>query len=156
RVVPGVMALTLMPRGASSTAMARVRERTAPLEALYAAWLGSPTMAALEETLMIFPLPCLIMMGTTTWLMKTTPITLTANMRCQASSVSSQKLPPLWTPLLFTRTSIRPQRAMTWSTVAWHSLLEETSVLKKTADPPAWVISSSTFLPVLSLISTMP
>src|SRR5690606_33191376 len=71
------------------------------------------------------------------------------------SSVSSQKLPPLWTPLLFTRTSIRPQRAMTWSTAAWHSLLEETSVLKKTADPPAWVISSSTFLPVVSLISTL-
>eukprot|EP00766_Chilomastix_caulleryi_P006435 gnl/Chilomastix_caulleri/869.p2 GENE.gnl/Chilomastix_caulleri/869~~gnl/Chilomastix_caulleri/869.p2 ORF type:complete len:124 (+),score=37.75 gnl/Chilomastix_caulleri/869:139-510(+) len=57
-VVPGATALTLMPCGNRDIADALVMDAIPPLDAWYARYPGEPTIAKVEEKLMIDPPLC--------------------------------------------------------------------------------------------------
>src|SRR5215469_6255655 len=62
--IPGAIALTVTPHGATSADSARVNPSTAALDAEYAVDLGTATWPAWEEMLMIRPQRCARMCGT--------------------------------------------------------------------------------------------
>src|SRR5207237_7667022 len=81
---PGQSALQRMPLRAYSTAISRVIERTAPLEAVYAVWeVAAPIQATNDATLMIEPPPDSSIAGIPNLHPNATPFTLTSRTMSQ-------------------------------------------------------------------------
>src|ERR1700727_1290190 len=89
----GLIALTRMPKGASSTAMARVAVIIQPLEALYQVRLGRGLTPPVEAMLRIAPRLRAFIAGTISRAVRNTDLALIARMR---SKVSSDSVSSAW------------------------------------------------------------
>ncbi|CAM5243756.1 hypothetical protein STANM309S_05164 [Streptomyces tanashiensis] len=128
--VPGFTQLTRMPSRTWSAAMARVRDRTAPLLAEYSARWGSPAVAAMEQVLTIAAEEDALRYGRADRVVRTTPRTLTSRTRCHWASGLSSTVPAAPMPALFTRMSIPPSASAAARTAQWTASWSETSAVK--------------------------
>src|SRR5207302_6432237 len=142
---PGQIALTVMC-GPSARAIALVRPFIPALETTYSVkriaegWY-SPEF---EDMLMILPVFCSSMMGTTSFEQRYAPLRLTSIVRSQSSSVVSMTDLDTITPALLTRMSTRPKASTVARTSLRTSADLETSPCTDNASPPWFLIASTT------------
>jgi len=145
--MPGQMALTVIPHGATSIARARVKPMIAAFEAEYAVERGAPTRPAIEEMLTIRPQRRCRMTGTANRDIRYVPralMRMTSSQTATGTSSMSWRSRPCGAAALLTSTSSRPWRDTASSTMPRASPSSPMSPVTAAAAPPAALISSTT------------
>src|SRR6185436_16869861 len=148
RMVPGPIAFTRMPWGASDSAITLVSWLMAPLETTYGTWLGMASTAFTLDMLMIAPPPpCFTIWRAAAWPARNTPFRFTARTRSKSTSSMSRNSAAWTMPALATRMSRRPNFSTVAATARSTLAFLDTSHAVPAADLPtlpaaAWTAPS--------------
>ena len=142
---PGETALTVTPKGASSSARLRVKPITPAFADAYSTIFGVGTSAILEAMFKILPYLRSRMPFTTCreQIMVLSSVTSTTRRHIsEAESTNSLFLPPPPPPTPFTRTSIRPNRRRISTNAVATSSFVQSSWMPRPSHPVALILSS--------------